>query len=291
MIIKKNERRFFFLLILFLILSQLSFRWPVEEKLVTSTFGESRGDHFHDGMDLIGPKGDVYPIDSGRLLFFWDKNIFPFENYPGGGNYKVIKHNSNLTSIYMHLQDNLWPDQIYTPMKKLGSIGNTGHSFGPHLHFSILDLAQKVSINPFKILPDYEDKKEPQISNIYFRIKDNYIFIKNNSLLRLTQSYPLLVKIVDSAQRSERLGIYGLKIIFNGQPFSEVIFEKIDYTPQGLEVEKKSFSVLFDEDGFYKISGLKYLNGENILKVIASDYAGNRAEKIFTFNLKLDTDL
>ena len=31
-----------------------AFRWPLNDGKITSTFGESRGDHLHDGTDMIG---------------------------------------------------------------------------------------------------------------------------------------------------------------------------------------------------------------------------------------------
>ena len=73
-------------------MSFVSFRWPVNNGTVTSTFCESRWDHFHDGMDMTSIDGKVYPVESGTLLFYWDKTLFPLDNYPGGGNYKILEH-------------------------------------------------------------------------------------------------------------------------------------------------------------------------------------------------------
>ena len=76
----------------------ISFQWPVENVRVTSTFGESRGDHFHDGIDLISTKNNIHPVLEGDIVFLWDRSIFPTESYPGSGNYKVLKHKNGYYS-------------------------------------------------------------------------------------------------------------------------------------------------------------------------------------------------
>ena len=130
-----------FLLISLIVLSfyNISFKWPLNNGKLTSTFGESRWDHFHDGIDMISVDKRIFPIDSGNLLFFWDRQIFPFENYPGAGNYKIIKHSEDIYSVYMHLADGVSLKRIYTRDDPIAIIGNSGRSFADHLHFSILD--------------------------------------------------------------------------------------------------------------------------------------------------------
>jgi len=274
--------------VLILVLSNLSFRWPVNDGIITSTFGESRGDHFHDGIDMISPGDNVYPVESGTLLYTWNKSFFPLENYWGGGNYKIIAHNSGVMSIYMHLQDidNLQP--TYTETDVVGLIGNTGHSYGKHIHFSILDPAKKESINPMKLLPAHNDPNAPEIMNFYIRIENRYIRINDNSDIRLTKHYPLLIEIKDTIKGNENLGIYKLQAVFNGKDTGTHEFGKIDYSLNGLIVNNQNFSGLFDEKGYYKLSGLVFVEGINILSVFVSDYNGNTSQKTFTINVNLD---
>jgi len=168
------DRKLVLFSILILILSNLSFRWPVNDGVLTSTFGESRADHFHDGIDLISPIDNVYPIESGTLLYAWNKSFFPLENYWGGGNYKVLSHADGLLSVYMHLQDIDDLKQTYSESDVLGRIGNTGHSYGKHIHFSLLKQIKRESLNPQSILPSYSDIKVPQILNFFIRIENKY---------------------------------------------------------------------------------------------------------------------
>lgn len=80
----KYERLTLYLSILVFALMSLSFRWPVDAGRITSSFGESRGDHFHDGIDMVCPDDKIYPVDSGKLVYYRDETIFPLDVVPGG---------------------------------------------------------------------------------------------------------------------------------------------------------------------------------------------------------------
>lgn len=274
--------------ILVLAMSNLSFRWPVTDGIITSTFGESRGDHFHDGIDMISPSDNVYPIEQGKLLYAWNKSFFPLDNYWGGGNFKVIEHKDGLLSVYMHLQDIDDLKSDYNENDVLGLVGNTGHSYGKHIHFSLLHPAKRESNNPFVNLPAYNDAKAPDIMNFYIRIDNKYIRINDNSDIRLTKHYPLLLEIKDTIKGNENLGLYSLKAVFNGKEVANYNFSKIDYSPDGLAINNRTFGELFDEKGFYKLKDLIYNEGINSLTVTVSDFNGNYSEKNFTINVNLD---
>jgi len=274
--------------ILILAISNLSFRWPVTDGSITSTYGESRGDHFHDGIDMVSPGESVYPVEQGTLLYTWNKSLFPLDNYWGGGNFKVIEHKNGLLSVYMHLQDAENLKQTYSESDVLGFIGNTGHSYGKHIHFSLLNPAQRESNNPIASLPAFMDSKAPEILNFYIRIDDKYIRINDNSDIRLTKHYPILVEIRDTIKGNENLGLYSIKAVFNGKEVLNYNFSKIDYSSNGLAINNKTFGDLFDEKGYYKLNGLIYSEGINNLTVSASDFSGNTTEKNFTINVNLD---
>lgn len=274
--------------IIILSLSFVSFRWPVDNGKLTSSFGESRGDHFHDGIDMISPSNNVYPLDKGKLVYTWNKTMFPLQNYWGGGNFKILKHDNGLLSIYMHLEDgeNLKPS--FEASEIIGYVGNTGHSYGKHLHFALLDNVKRISYHPFSNLPVYDDKQPPQILYFYIRIGDRYTRINEKSMIRLTKHYPLLVEIRDTAAGNENLGIYRIKAVFNGNEVINTEYSSIGYSDNGLTVNNRVFQDLTDEKGYYKISGLTYVEGINTITVTASDFNGNTAEKVFNIDVHLD---
>ncbi len=275
---------------LILALSNLSFQWPVENARLTSTYGESRADHFHDGIDLISNSSDaVYPLEQGRLVYLWDKALFPEDNYPGGGNYKIIAHRGGF-SVYMHLQDGLSLKRDLPPKEALGYIGNTGHSFAKHLHVSIMDPRTRSSKNLLPYLPPYADLKSPEIGEMCLKIEDKYVIIRDRSTIRLTSHYPLLVKIFDSATGGEKLGIYSIRANFNGKQALSADFDGLVSSGKNILASGRTFESLYDPEGYYKIDGLTYRQGPNDLEIIAADFAGNKTVKSFQFNVNLDMD-
>ena len=274
--------------IIILAVSNLSFRWPVDNGRITSTFGESRADHFHDGMDMISESDKVYPVNSGKLLFVWNKAMFPLENYWGGGNYKIIRHEGDIISVYMHLQDGEDLKRVYEKNDVIGRIGNTGHSYGRHIHFSILDNVKRESSNPFAYLPRYDDREPPQVLYFHVKIGDRYVRINENSEIRLTQHYPLLVEIRDTVTGRENLGIYKMKAEFNGKEVLNTEYKTLGFSENGLTVNNSLFHDLIDEKGYYIISGLKYVEGTNAMTLRVSDFNGNTTEKVFTVDVHLD---
>ena len=44
---------------------------------VTSTFGEFRGDHFHNGVDFGGSDKEITPAKDGEIVFYFDQATDP----------------------------------------------------------------------------------------------------------------------------------------------------------------------------------------------------------------------
>lgn len=284
-----NNRLLLGISILVLACSMLSFRWPVENGRLTSSFGESRGDHFHDALDLVCPDGKIYSVADGELMYYWDKSIFPLDNEPGGGNYAILQHTDDISSVYMHLLAG-----TISPLAKDGNpfaiMGNSGHSFGRHLHVSLLKRLERKSINPLSVFPVYKDAVPPTIGSIYLKIGEKYIQVRDKASIRLTRHYPILVDVKDTATGTEKLGIYSLSAIFNGKQVLDIKFDSIDFSEQGLTVDKKLFPSIMDIKGYYIVDGLKHKQGDNLLEIVARDYNGNVSVKNFHYSVNLDME-
>ncbi|MCX7679524.1 MAG: M23 family metallopeptidase [Spirochaetes bacterium] len=283
-----SSRLTLYAVIVFFAIMHLSFRWPVENPVVTSTFGESRWDHFHDGIDVISTNRIVVPIAPGTLVFYWNKNRFPFDDYLGMGNYVVIDHGNDLVAIYGHLSDDAIPKLKYEEGDIIGKMGNTGHSFATHLHFTILKRSENKSINPLLILPPISDVKPPIHLSTWFRIGERYVPIREKGNYRITAHHPLLIEISDSIAKRERLGVYKLFVQLNDRTLLDVEFREISSSKNILTVQGLTSNDLFDERGFYRIAGTKYVEGENRLRIVATDFHGNRVERVLTFFIHLD---
>ena len=110
--------------------------------------GEER---LHEGDDLKGDIGDpVYTVLDGRVVENWMPPGFYdgewFSGHKTFGGYIVIDHGDQVFSKYGHLSKTIIRETQWVKAgEKIGELGNTGISTGPHLHFSIVT-------NPFKYL-------------------------------------------------------------------------------------------------------------------------------------------
>jgi len=70
----------------------------------------------------------------------------------GYGNHVVIDHGNGYRTLYAHLNSFfVSPGENVTKGQQIGTVGNTGNSTGPHLHFEVL--YQGVRRNPYNFLP------------------------------------------------------------------------------------------------------------------------------------------
>ena len=60
-------------------------------------------------------------------------------HYYYNGKFVMINHGNNLISMFLHMDDiNVTQGSIIKKGQIIGSVGNTGLSTGPHLHWSVL---------------------------------------------------------------------------------------------------------------------------------------------------------
>ena len=64
--------------------------------------------------------------------------IFAGQNYGGYGNLVVIQHRLGYTTWYAHLSSiTTWVGEHVSGGTRIGLVGSTGYSTGPHLHFEV----------------------------------------------------------------------------------------------------------------------------------------------------------
>ncbi len=105
--------------------------------LVTSEFGwRRRRPHF--GTDVNLETGDT-------VVAAFDGKVRIAKLNHSYGNVVIVRHNNGLETVYAHLSKILVePDQEITSGTILGLGGNTGHSYGSHLHFEIRYLGKAI---------------------------------------------------------------------------------------------------------------------------------------------------
>jgi murein DD-endopeptidase MepM/ murein hydrolase activator NlpD len=120
------------------------FAWPTQGRL-TDLFGYVNN-RWHTGIDIANSKGThVFAADRGYVRQAgWTKM--------GYGVLVIIDHGNGYWTYYGHLSA-VWvyAGQYVEKGQRIGDIGNTGRSTGPHLHFEIR--WKKEPVNPLDLLP------------------------------------------------------------------------------------------------------------------------------------------
>ena len=111
--------------------------WPCpSSKRITSTFGNRKsptkgGSTYHQGIDIGAPVGTtVIAAAAGEVVI--SKYSY------SAGNYIMIDHGSGIFTVYMHLSvRGVEVGKEVSQGQKIGEVGSTGYSTGPHLHFGV----------------------------------------------------------------------------------------------------------------------------------------------------------
>lgn len=138
---------------------ELKFQWPVGgvgNSYISSGYGNrmhpiTHKHDFHAGIDipaglgtpvLAAAEGEVTEVNRGRAL----------------GNYIRIHHADGTETIYGHLRTaSVHEGQIVQAGQRIGKVGSTGRSTGPHLHFGIVKGDKP--LNPVAVLDMPMEKK------------------------------------------------------------------------------------------------------------------------------------
>ena len=154
----------------------------------SGTYGELRPNHFHAGVDLKtqGREGfPVYAVEDGFLSRIkvdtgsYGKVIYL--DHPELNKTTVYAHLNRFSpKIQSYIKGEQYLHQTYEiqrylraaqiPVKKgeiIGYSGNTGNSFGPHLHFEVRDRESEEPINPLQFGLEAADHDPPTIQGFY----------------------------------------------------------------------------------------------------------------------------
>jgi murein DD-endopeptidase MepM/ murein hydrolase activator NlpD len=110
---------------------------------ITSAFGVRWG-RMHNGVDIGSPMGDpIYAAMNGKIYYAgWEE---------GYGNVIKIDHGAGIQTIYGHCNKiDVIKGQIVNRGEKVGEVGSTGNSTGPHVHFEVR--VDGIPQNPLKYL-------------------------------------------------------------------------------------------------------------------------------------------
>lgn len=124
------------------------FCWPVVDLYtVTSPYGH-RSLGYHQGIDISGANA------SGKFIVAGAGGVITEAGWSTGGYgyYVKIDHGNGVETLYAHMLENSIMVNVGDTVVKgqvIGKVGNTGYSFGAHLHFEVRVNGNRLDPAPF----------------------------------------------------------------------------------------------------------------------------------------------
>ena len=333
---------------LFIILSLFSYtysqnyHWPtIGSKAMSSNFGEFRDGGYHMGIDIktLEETGwPVYAVDDGYI----SRMVTNFSGYGKGlyltlndGNVAVYAHLEEfafrLETIFYSLQEKnnsyivneyFSPEQF--PFKKgdiIGYTGNTGASFGPHLHFELRNNKSQ-PINPLINGLNIEDYRNPRVFQIGVIPLSTSSKINGSSIPRVYPLYAattggglelpdtvscfgpigIAIEIDDKIQGAKnKYQVQSIQLLVDDQNIFSLNYSKLDYDEKSTVNQTRenrfhrlnlgSFTKLYKLKTFSKstivnadVSGVLNLTpGYHKVEIQISDASGNTTRVKGTF--------
>ncbi len=198
------------------------FRSPLDIPLVMAgNFAEMRANHFHSGLDLKTKNREGLPVYAAADGWVSRVKVSPY----GYGNVLYVSHPNGYTTVYAHLQGFSQEISDYVRTKQYASnqfeidkylskgafpitkgdviaaSGNSGGSFGPHLHFEIRSSKSQMPLNPLLFGLQITDTVAPKIFRIkiYPQDSDGYVEVYRSGSktpVLATREMPIVVDAV-----------------------------------------------------------------------------------------------
>jgi len=126
------------------------FMYPLHNRYITSGYGMRKDPktgilQFHAGIDFRGRVGTTIMASLDGVVSVVGENWLY-------GKYIIISHSNGYKTLYGHMNSfSVRQGDRVARGKKIGEVGNTGYSTGPHLHFGIYDKNNRL-VNPLELL-------------------------------------------------------------------------------------------------------------------------------------------
>ena len=226
---------------------------PLDIPLVLSgTFAELRGNHFHGGIDIKTQGRSGLKVSAVADGYVSRISVSPY----GYGNALYLRHPEGYTTVYGHLNafypeleqwieeqlrdrsknnGNLYPNANQFPVSRgqlVAFSGNTGGSFGPHLHFEIRDTKTEEPLNPLEFGIQVKDTRKPDLRGLMWTDRDfgDYGTFKEGDTVEMYSTKGFDVFTTDKQDgANNNNGVYLIEASANGQVFFTAHYNRINF--------------------------------------------------------------
>jgi len=227
---------------------------PLEIPTVLSgTFAELRGNHFHGGIDIKtqGRSGlKVRAVADGYISRI---AVSPY----GYGNALYVRHPEGYTTVYGHLNafapeieayveselrdrskndGNLYPSPDLFPVSREAMIafsGNTGGSMAPHLHFEIRDTRTEEPLNPLEFGLKVADSRSPSLRGLMWvaqDLTDRGTFNDGDTIIANGAIGINLFTTDRQDAANNNNGVYNIEMSVDNQPTFSAHYRRINFS-------------------------------------------------------------
>ena len=226
---------------------------PLDIPLILSgTFAELRGNHFHGGIDIKTQGRSGLKVSAVADGYVSRISVSPY----GYGNALYLRHPEGYTTVYGHLNafypeleqwieeqlrdrsknnGNLYPNANQFPVSRgqlVAFSGNTGGSFGPHLHFEIRDTKTEEPLNPLEFGIQVKDTRKPDLRGLMWTDRDfgDYGTFKEGDTVEMYNTKGFDVFTTDKQDgANNNNGVYLIEASANGQVFFTAHYNRINF--------------------------------------------------------------
>lgn len=281
-----KKKSIILLLTVILIQNSFNYEWPQENLTKDSFnlyFGHSNGKIMNTSICFSEPS-QVKSTEEGEIIAVLNENQDDCDFFPSTlGNTIIIAHKEDLISVYGNLEQIKINDKKVNSSQILGESGNSGFQQGnSHLEFQLIDLKEKIAINPKVSLPRIEEEIPLQISGVVLENQNGIFFDLSQTKNIHSGVYKVFFR------ENNNISPYKSIISVNGTTVDEIsydtIFQKDNFLCVIGKQEYKANEVFGYQD-FQFLGKTQLSSGKNTLTIILYDILGNAKQTNFNLNV------